>query len=245
MDLGLKGKKILILGSSGGLGYAIAKAYSQEGAICAIVSRDSVRAEKASLEIDNSIPFVCDLNEVSAGRKLVETVIREIGQIDILVTNAGGPPKCNFMDLKDEDWDTAYKGLWRSAIDAIKAVAPQMIERKWGRIILSTSTSSKEIIPSLALSNAYRFGLMGIMKTVSLELAPHNITVNAILPGFTKTKRLIELGVNETEVAKTIPMGRLGLPEEFAALAVFLGSEKASYITGQAIACDGGKMKCV
>jgi 3-oxoacyl-[acyl-carrier protein] reductase len=149
------------------------------------------------------------------------------------------------MDLKTEDWDNSFRGLWMSAIDSIKAVAPQMMERKWGRIILSTSTSAKEIIPNLALSNAYRFGLMGVMKTVSLELAPHNITVNAILPGFTKTKRLIELGVNEEEVSKTIPMGRLGTPEEFAALAVFLGSVRASYITGQAIACDGGKMKCV
>jgi len=245
MDLGLKGKKALILGSSSGLGYAIAKGYAQEGAVCAIVSRDSVRAEKASLEIENSKPFVCDLNEPFSGRKIVELVSRELGRIDILVTNAGGPPKSSFMDLKNEDWENAYKGLWMSAIGAIKTVAPQMIERKWGRIILSTSTSSKEIIPNLALSNAYRFGLMGVMKTVSLELASHNITVNAILPGFTRTKRLFELGVNEQEISKTIPMGRLGNSEEFAALAVFLGSEKASYITGQAIACDGGRMKCV
>lgn len=245
MDLGLKGKKVLVLGSSSGLGYAIAKAYSSEGAICAIVSRDPVRAEKASLDIQNSIPFVCDLNEPSAGIKIVNSATREMGGIDILITNAGGPPKGSFFDLTEKEWESAYRGLWMSAIDSIRAAAPQMKEKKWGRIIMSTSTSSKEIIPNLALSNAYRFGLMGVMKTVSQELAPFNITVNAILPGFTKTKRLIELGVNESEISKTIPMGRLGTPEEFASLALFLGSEKASYITGQAIACDGGRMKCV
>lgn len=243
MDFGLQGKRVLVLGSSSGLGFAIAKAYSAEGTVCAIVSRDINRAKKASLEIENSKPFACDLEKPFSGAEIVKNVTQTLGGIDILVTNAGGPPKGSFFQLTDREWETSYHGLWMSAIDAIREVAPQMIERKWGRIIMSTSTSSKEIIPNLTLSNAYRSGLMGVMKTVSYELAPFNITVNAILPGFTKTKRLVELGINEAEIAKTIPAGRLGTPEEFAALALFLGSNKASYITGQAIACDGGKIK--
>ena len=245
MELGLKGKIALILGSSSGLGYAIAKALSLEGVRCAIVSRDLKRAEKESGEIGNSVPFACDLDQIGAGRFIVEEVAEKLGQIEILVTNAGGPPKNSFMNLKDEDWDTAYRGLWRSAIDSIKAAAPGMIEKKWGRIIMSTSTSSKEIIPNLTLSNAYRFGLMGVMKSLSQELAPYNITVNAVLPGFTKTSRLDELGVDLEEIAKTIPVGRLGKPEELGSLVAFLASEKASFITGQAVACDGGRMKCL
>lgn len=243
MDLGLKNKRVLVLGSSSGLGFAIAKAYSEEGAITAIVSRAAERARAASEQIKNSTPFTCDLTEPSAGRKIVEEVTTVIGGIDILVTNAGGPPKGSFFEISEKEWEVAYRGLWMSAIDTIKEVSSQMKERRWGRIIMSTSVSSKEPIPNLAVSNAYRSGLMGVMKTVSNELAPYGITVNAVLPGFTKTKRLLELKVDETQLCKNIPAGRLGIPEELASLAVFLGSERASYITGQAIACDGGSMR--
>lgn len=245
MNLGLTGKRVLVLGSSSGLGYAIAKAYSEEGALCAILSRDFKRAEEAAKDIKNSTPFECDLEKPFAGKKIVDEVVAKLGTIDILITNAGGPPAKNFMELENEDWDISYRGLWMSAIDSVKRAAEIMIPKKWGRIILTTSTSSKEMIPSLVLSNAYRSGLMGVMKSAAYELGPHNITVNAILPGFTKTKRLMHLNVDVAAVEKTIPLGRMGNPEELAALAVFLGSEKASYINGQAIACDGGRSKCI
>lgn len=243
MDLQLNGKNVLVLGSSSGLGFAIAKAYSDEGAKTAIVSRSIGRAEKASKMIKNSTAFQCDLTLPSAGINIVEEVTSKLGSIDILVTNTGGPPKGKFMDLNQEDWLKGYNSLWMSAIDSIKAVIPQMRERKWGRIILSTSLSSKQPVFNLTISNAYRSGLIGVMKTVSNEVAEFGITVNAILPGYTKTERLAELNIPDHILSEDIPAKRVGRPEEFAALAVFLGSEQAAYITGQSIACDGGTIR--
>jgi len=242
MDLKLKNKRVLVLGSSTGLGFAIAKAFAAEGATVAVTSREMHRAELAAEKIPGSEPFMCDLLKENAGREIVKIVSKPLafGGIDILVTNAGGPPKGLFSDLKGSDWDEGYHGVWRSAIDAIHEVLPQMRERKWGRIILSTSTASKEPIPKLTVSNAYRAGLIGVMKTVSQEVAEDGVTVNAILPGYTKTKRLEEFKIPEKSLTDQIPARRLGRPEELAALAVFLGSEQAAYISGQSIACDGG-----
>ena len=239
MDLNLKGKRILILGSSTGLGFAIAKAYAEEGAIVGITSRNLKQAETRAIELSNAEPFAIDLSQKNAGR----TVVENFGHIDILITNAGGPPKGKFTDLSSNTWYEAYNSLWMSAIDAIKAALPSMQKQKWGRIIMSTSTSSREPIPALTISNAYRSGLLGVMKSVSQEVANEGITVNAIMPGYTKTKRLEELKIPEETLIENIPAGRLGLPEEFAALALFLGSEQAAYITGQAIACDGGLIR--
>lgn len=245
MDYDLTNKRVLVLGSSSGLGFAIAKAFGAEGAQVAVTSREMSRAEEASEKIPGSLPFMCDLLEKDAGRQLVQAISKPLalGGIDILVTNAGGPPKGLFTELSGDDWDAGYQGLWRSAIDAIHAVLPQMQERKCGRIIMCTSTSSKEPIPKLTVSNAYRAGLIGVMKTVSQEVAHHQITVNAIMPGYTKTKRLEEFKVPKDELISQIPARRLGTPEEFAALAVFLGSKQASYITGQTIGCDGGLIR--
>jgi len=245
MDFKLENKRVLVLGSSTGLGFAIAKAFAAEGAVVGVTSREMHRAEQAAEQIPGSMAFMCDLLQPGAGKRLVQTVSKPLalGGIDILVTNAGGPPKGLFSELKEEDWDAGYHGLWRSAIDAIHAVLPQMRERKWGRIIMCTSTSSKEPIPKLTISNAYRAGLIGVMKTVSQEVASDQITVNAIMPGYTKTKRLEEFKIPEEQLITNIPAGRLGRPEEFAALATFLGSEQAAYINGQTIACDGGLIR--
>ena len=130
-----------------------------------------------------------------------------------------------------------------SAIQAIQAALPHMQKQKWGRIILSTSSSSRQPIPELTISNAYRPGLLGVMKTVAMEVASDGITVNAIMPGSIHTRRMEELKVPMEELAEQVPAKRLGTPEEFAALATFLASEPATYITGQAIACDGGLIK--
>ena len=239
MDLKLKGKRVLVLGSSSGLGFAIAKAYAEEGAYVALTSRDLKRAEEAAKQIPNAKPFAADLLEEKGGRKVVEAV----GKIDILITNAGGPPKGSFLELSTKDWETGYHSLWMSAIDAIHAALPAMIQQKWGRIILNTSTSAREPIEGLTLSNAYRPGLLGLMKSLSREVAAEGVTVNAIMPGSTKTRRMEELNISDTVIKQTIPAQRLGKPEEFAALALFLGSESAAYITGQAIACDGGLIR--
>lgn len=146
----------------------------------------------------------------------------------------------DFLDLTPEDWEKGYHGLWMSAIQAIHAALPQMKKQKWGRILLSTSTSSKQPIPELTTSNAYRPGLLGIMKTVAREVAADGITVNALMPGSTHTRRMEDFKVPLDQLAGQVPAKRLGKPEEFGALAAFLASEPAAYITGQAIACDGG-----
>lgn len=239
MDLNLKGKKVLVLGSSSGLGFAIAKAYAEEGALVAVTSRELKRAEEAASKITNATPFACDLFAKDAGKKVVESV----GNIDILVTNAPGPPMSNFVDLTTDDWEKGYHSLWMSAIQSIQAVLPHMKKQKWGRIILSTSTSSRQPIPELTISNSYRPGLLGVMKTVALEVAGEGITVNAIMPASIHTRRMDDFKLPLDKLAAQVPAGRLGKPEEFASLALFLGSEQAAFITGQAIACDGGTIK--
>jgi len=239
MDLKIKNKKALVLGSSSGLGFAIAKALSEEGVHVAITSRDLSRAKEAADKLPNATPYACDLLAKDAGKIIIETV----GLVDILVTNAGGPPMGNFLDLNPTDWEKGYRGLWMSAVQSIQAALPHMQKQKWGRIILSTSTSSKQPIPELTISNAYRPGLLGLMKTVAMEVASDSVTVNAIMPGSTHTRRMDDFKVPIEELAEQVPAKRLGKPEEFAALATFLASEPAAYITGQAIACDGGLIK--
>lgn len=243
MDLQLKNKRVLVLGASSGLGFHVAKAYSDEGACVAICSRDEMRIKKASVGIPGSLPFVCDLDKAGEGKALVERVIEKLGGIDILFVNTGGPQAGPFSELKIEDWQKGFEKLWLSAIECVLAASQPMKEQRWGRIILNTSTAAKEPIQNLTVSTALRSGLLGLVKTMSREFAPYQITANVIMPGYTKTERLAELGVSDEVLAKEIPMGRLGKPEEYAALAVFLGSEPAAYITGQAIACDGGLIR--
>lgn len=243
MDLGLKKKRVLVQGSSSGLGFAIAKAFAEEGALVAICSRNPQKIQAAAQQIPSSAPFVCDLDQQGAAEKLVKEVIDKWGGIDCLVINTGGPPKGSFLDLSNSDWDKGFEKLYLSAIESMRAALPSMKEQKWGRILLSTSTAAKEPIKDLTISNALRSGLLGLMKTVSNEVASFGITVNALMPGFTKTERLAELKVPESELIKQVPAHRLGLPEEYAALALFLASSRAAYITGQAIACDGGLIK--
>jgi 3-oxoacyl-[acyl-carrier protein] reductase len=243
MDLGLKGKRVLVQGSSSGLGLAIAKAYAAEGAIVAICSRDKSRIEAAASKIPGAVPFVCDLTQKGAAGKLVREVIAELGGIDVLITNTGGPPKGPFSTLTLNDWQLGYEQLYLSVVDSVLAVLPSMKAQKWGRILFSTSTAAKESIAKLTVSNSLRPGLLGLMKSLTLEVACDGITVNALLPGYTKTERLEELGVNESNLVKDIPAGRLGTAEEYAALATVLGSDQAGYITGQAIAGDGGLIR--
>lgn len=243
MDLQIKGKRALVLGSSSGLGFAVAKALAKEGAKVAICSRDAERVAKAAREIAGAHPFVCDLDQAGNGKRLVEQTLEALGGIDILFVNTGGPHAGTFATLKLAAWQKGFEKLYLSAIECIQGVLPGMKERRWGRIVMNTSTAAKEPIPSLVISSGLRAGLLGLMKTLSHEVAPFQITVNAILPGYTRTERLSELGHSEEEMCRGIPMGRLGTPEEFASLALFLSSEPAAYVTGQAIACDGGILR--
>ena len=243
MDLKLAKKRVLVQGSSSGLGFAIAQGFAREGALVAICSRDEERVRKAAEQIPGAVGFVCDLDEKGASSQLVRDVVKKLGGIDILVTNTGGPAKGLFSELSDEDWQRGFEKLYLSAIESMREALPHMRAQKWGRILLSTSTAAKEPISKLTVSNSLRSGLLGLMKTVSNEVACDGVTVNALLPGYTRTERLKELGVQEKELIKEIPARRLGEPEEYAALALFLASAQASYITGQAIACDGGLIK--
>lgn len=244
MDYDLHGKRVLVQGASSGLGFAIAKAYANEGAIVAISSSNKERIENTAHQIKNSHPFVSDSTKNGSGTALVWQVIEKLGGIDILVTNTGNPPHGDFMELKLDDWKKGFQSLYLNVVESAIEALHGMKEREFGRIIMLTSVAAKEPVANLTISSSLRSGLLGLMKSLSREMAPHNITVNAILPGFINTeavkKRFEE---KRKQLEETIPAGRFGEPEELAALALFLGSKGASYINGQAIACDGAISK--
>ncbi len=241
MDLGIRGKSALILGASKGLGFAVAKELSSEGVKVAICARDETRIRKAADAI-GATALIADLGQPGAGARVVKEAIASLGAVDILVVNTGGPPTMPFERISPDDWRNSFEGLFVSATDAIGAAIPGMRERNWGRILLVTSIAAKEPINNFTISNALRAGLHGLTKTLSREFAASGITVNALMPGYTMTERLAEAKLDLQKVAAIIPMGRIGQPEEFAALAAFLSSSRAAYITGQAIACDGGAL---
>ncbi|OGN63490.1 MAG: short-chain dehydrogenase [Chlamydiae bacterium RIFCSPHIGHO2_12_FULL_49_9] len=245
MDLGLKGKKVFVQGSSTGMGFAIAKGFRAEGAELSICSSDKERIEKAGREIGAKAALAIDLSKKGAGVQFVEEGVKKMGGIDVLILNTGGPKKGQFQELSLGDWEASFRGLWMSAIESIHAALPHMKKQRSGRILLLTSVAAKEPISGLTLSNSYRAGLLGLTKTLSREIGSYNIAINTVLPGYTKTERLVELSKDEKAFTSHIPMGRLGTPEEVAALFVFLASSQAVYITGQAIAVDGGYLHSI
>ena len=257
MDLGLKDKVALIAAGSRGLGRAVAEEVAAEGASLVLCARDpNTLAESAATIADNFGAHVlavpADVTSVSDITRVVEAGNDRFGRIDILVTNAGGPPAGTFDQLTREQWEEATRLTLFSAIELARQVLPGMKERRWGRILNITSIAVKQPIENLMLSNSLRAGLTGFARTLANEVAALGITVNNILPGYTRTERLEELaqmmaekqGISTTEFSAKweaeIPMGRLGEPREFAALAAFLVSERASYITGTSIQVDGG-----
>ena len=244
MDLGLSNKRALVTGASRGLGKAIAAALSVEKANVAICARDAIRLEAAAKEI-GAIGFPADLSQAGAVDSLLRQATDKLGGIDILVVNTGGPPGGDFAAISGDAWRKAFEGLWMSAVDLIRGVLPGMRQRRWGRIMIVTSISAKEPLPNLMVSNALRPGLHGLVNGLSREVASDGVTINAIMPGYTLTERIREVGIDEKQAAAQIPAGRMGRPEEFGALAAFLASEQAGYICGQAIACDGGFLRSI
>lgn len=243
MELGLKGKKALVEGSSSGLGLAIARALIAEGVSVAVVSRQLSKSEMVAKEIGAAAYLSADLDQKGAGKKLVLNAAQTLGGLDILITNTGGPKAASFLEIESSDWEEGFWRVYMSAVESIQAALPIMKKQKNGRIILLTSCAAKEPIAGLTISNGLRSGLLGLMKSISAEVAANGITVNSILPGFANTERLAELKLNEQSLLAQIPAKRIGEPSEVAALFVFLASSAASYITGQAIACDGGLLK--
>lgn len=247
MDLGLKGKRAVVFGASMGLGRAIAEALAVEGAAIAIAARKPEPLEGAARALRALGPApvfarTCDLSKPGEALGFMSAVNAEWGSIDILVTNTGGPPKGTFETITSGQWKEGFQGLWLSAIEAMQVALPGMKEHGYGRILLVTSVAAKEPMGGLTVSNGLRAGLLGLMKSLSHEVASYGVTVNALLPGYTRTERLKELGIDEKRIAQ-IPAGRLGEPHELGALAAFLASPRAAYITGQAIAIDGGYLK--
>lgn len=251
MDLGIKNKVALVLASSKGLGKAVAIELAREGARVIICGTDAkalaaTEAEIQTIAPGNVVSFVCDITDEIQRKRLVEQSVNAFGEIEILVTNTGGPAAGGFEQFNLDDWKNLYNLLFLSAVDIIKHVLPGMKKRKFGRILTITSISVKQPVDNLISSNAVRTSLVGLVKSLSNEVAAYGITVNNLLPGYTNTNRLeqlVEKNPKVNEAKETIPMKRFGKPEEFAAAAAFLVSERASYITGQSLAVDGGWIK--
>jgi 3-oxoacyl-[acyl-carrier protein] reductase len=242
MDLNIRGKKALVFASSEGLGKAIAKELIVEGAEVLISSRSIEKLSSAAREIGAAGFIPCDLLSRGAASGLTKSAIEKLGGLDILVTNAGGPPTGKFDAIQNEHWESSFQSLFMSVVESIQIAVPEMSKSKWGRIIMITSVAAKEPIPNLTISNALRAGVHGLINSVSKEIGVNGITINALMPTFTQTERLKELRPNAQEMLDKIPMKRLGRPDELGKLAVFLASDHAGYITGQAIAYDGGSL---
>ncbi len=257
MELGLKGKVALVAAASRGLGKAVAEELANEGVSLVLCAREPVTLAKTCREIRQKndvsvLGITADLSKTEDIERLFQSAITAFGQIDILVTNVGGPPAGTFENLSRESWEMATSLLLTSVLDLTRLVLPQMKSRRWGRILNITSIAAKQPVENLILSNSLRAAVTGFAKTLADEVAPFEITVNNILPGYTRTERVVQLaqtiaqteGITAAEAQARweaeIPMKRLGDPHEFAALAAFLVSERASYITGSSIAVDGG-----
>lgn len=257
MELGLTGKVALVAASSRGLGRAIAEELAAEGAELVMCARDEEALREAAASIRSGTgaavhAFPADLSDGAAVDGLVGSALAACGRVDVLVTNAGGPPSGPFESHSMEVWDRAVRLLLESALRLVRGLLPGMRERGWGRIVTVTSIAVKQPVDGLILSNSVRAAVTGFARTLANEVAADGVTVNNVLPGYTRTARVEELasriaerdGISEEEAMaaweREIPMRRLGRPRELAALVAFLASERAGYITGTSIPVDGG-----
>ena len=259
MDLGIKGKVVLVTASSKGIGFGIAKSLGIEGAKVIISSSNEENLEiakesleKEDIEVDS---FVCDLSKPNDVDNLSNFVLKKFSGVDIFVFNTGGPKPGDFFDVSLEDWYNAFELVLMSAVRLTNAFLPSMIKKKWGRVVYMTSMSVKEPIDGLILSNVFRSGVSALSKSLSRTIKVDNVTFNVVCTGNIYTERAIKLierkskieGVSfeefKKEFEKSIPLGRYGSVEEIANFVTFLCSEKASYINGTSIQVDGGFIK--
>ena len=260
MDLNLQGKRALVAAASDGLGFAIASALAAEGCSLAICSRDEARIAEAAGRIRAAAgtevhPGVCDMTVPGAAGEWVSEAVASLGGVDLLVSNAGGPPPGRIDETAPTDWDAAYQLTLRSALETARSARPHL--GAGGSVLFMTSVSTKTPVGVLAMSTVFRAGVAALAKLLADEWAADGIRVNHLIPGRIATARLVSLdadtaarmGTTPEEVRAgieaTIPLGRYGDPEEYAAAAVFLLSEAASYITGATLQADGGMLRTV
>ncbi len=256
MDLGLKGRRALVLGGSQGLGLACATSLAEEGAQVVINGRDSDKAQRAADAI-GAQAIAGDVSSAQTRAEILSKARTLLGDIDILVTNAGGPPPGPFGDHAHDTWLRAVETNMLSAIDFTRLVLPAMIEAGFGRIVNITSFTVREPYPNMGLATGVRAGLTGAMASLAREVASKGVTVNNLLPGLMDTGALKRVyaaqskaqGITEDEaksnMAKSVPMQRLGLAEDFGPACAFLCSRQASYITGQNLTVDGGLVRAL
>jgi 3-oxoacyl-[acyl-carrier protein] reductase len=256
MDLGLRGRTALVTASSKGMGKACALGLAAEGArvvMCARTERDVMAAAdevrgRTGAEV---VALAADVTRAADVKALVKRALDAFGGVDVLVANAGGPPRGAFDELTDEQWFGAFEVSLLSVVRLIREVLPGMRQRRWGRIVTIQSSSVKQPIPGHDLSTAVRPGTAGLMKTLATDLGRDNILVNTVCPGRILTDRLLggarKAGLSPEDYARQVgadvPLGRVGTPEEFANVVVFLASERASYVTGVALQVDGGLIR--
>jgi 3-oxoacyl-[acyl-carrier protein] reductase len=260
METGLKGRSVIVAGSSQGMGRATAEAFAAEGARVAMCARNEKNLKAAAEDLRSRhhaevFEQVVDVRDGDAVRKFVAAVAQRFGGIEVCVANAGGPPAKNFLSISLEEWRQAVELSFLSVVHFAREVIPHMQHKRWGRLIAITSTSVRQPIADLVLSNSVRPAVVGLIKSLAQEFGKDGILVNNVAPGYVSTGRLGELaatralaaGVSEEEIrerwAAEIPLRRLGHPDEIAAAIVWLASDKASYITGQTILVDGGIYK--
>lgn len=255
MDLGIHARTAIVLGGSSGLGAAIAEGLAAEGARVVVVGRDAERVELRAAALPSAIGVVADLTETDAPARIVAAAREAFGSVDILVLNGGGPRPGSAGSLGVAEVESAFELLVRPHVALVRETLPEMTARGWGRIIAVGSSGVQQPIPNLALSNVGRAALAGYLKTLAAETAGSGVTVNMVLPGRIDTDRVAQLdraaadrtGTTPDEARRaaeaTIPVGRYGTPEEFAAVAVFLAGRSAGYVTGEQVRCDGGLVR--
>ena len=244
------GRVALVSGGSRGIGRGIAVALAREGVRVALASRSRERLEETVAEIEGkAVSFEADTSDLDRLAALPGEVESELGPVDILVTNTGGPPLGGALDNPRDEWELAYRSLVLAPRTLVEAALPGMRERRWGRIVNVSSSSVVEPLPNLALSNAHRMATVGFLKTLAGEVADDGVTVNTVATGRFATDRLASNWGSWEEMERHahagVPAGRLGQPEEYGDLVAFLCSERAGYLTGTVIPLDGGLLRSV
>ncbi|GGO76950.1 SDR family oxidoreductase [Nonomuraea cavernae] len=251
MDLGIKGKVALVTGGSAGIGLAAAKSLAREGCDVCVSARDPERLADAVVELQEFGGVVhavlADVEDPEAAARLAAETREVLGPVDILVANAGGPPAGRFVDASLAEWDVAIQRNLLGTVRLIHAVLPEMRSRGWGRIVTITSRSVREAIDGLALSNATRSAVAGIVRTLAREVGGDGVLVNNVLPGPIDTQRMRELSgrLDSSANGADVPVGRIGRPEEVGDVVAFLASERASYVNGISMLVDGGASRII